>query len=177
MIRVGFSTDTSSIISAVVRWFTGSKTSHVWLLFDDTFFGLPMVLESADVGFRLIPYENFKAQHNTVLAVLDPPYPLDVGVREAAMWIGESYDYTGLVGSVFVLLGRWLKRKWRNPWASPKALFCTESVVRVMQASHYPGSETLDPTGTTPQDLLDFFVGAGLAQPKLARGKRFGRAA
>lgn len=176
MIRVGFSTHEKNVMSRMIRWLTGSKASHAWLLVEDTFFGLEMVMEATETGFRLIPYDNFKAEGNDIVTVLEPPYALDVGVQQAARWLGESYDFAGLFGSVLVLLGRWLKRKWRNPVASSKSMFCSEAVVRVMVAASYPGAEAFDPEGTTPQDLLDFFVKAGLAQPKLARSKRFGRA-
>ena len=177
MVRVGFSTRTKNIFSRLIRWLTGSKTSHTWLLFEDSFFCLPMVMEATETGFRLIPYDNFKAEGNDIVAVIEPPYPLDEGVQQAARWLGERYDFTGLLGSVIVLLGRWFKRKWKNPLAASKAMFCSEAVVWVMRAAKYPGSEAFDPEATTPQDLLDFFVGAGLAKPKLVRGKRFGRAA
>jgi hypothetical protein len=177
MVRVGFSTRTKNIFSRAIRWLTGSKTSHTWLLFDDTFFGLPMVMEATEVGFRLLPYDNFKAEGNDIIALIEPPYALDEGVQQAARWLGERYDFTGILGSVFVLLGRWLKKKWRNPLAGSKSMFCSEAVVRVMQAAKYPGSDAFDPEATTPQDLLDFFVKSGLATPQVARAKRFGRAA
>lgn len=177
MIRVGFSTQQKNVFSRVIRWITGSKASHAWILFDDTFFGLNMVMEATETGFRLIPYENFKAEGNDVVAVVEPPYPLDDGVHQAARWLGEKYDFAGLFGSIFVMFGRWLRRKWRNPFAGARSMFCSEAVVRVMQAARFPGSEAFDPEATTPQDLLDFFVKVGLAHARYTRARRFGRAA
>jgi len=156
MIRVGFSTHTKSILSRIIRWFTKSKASHAWLLITDSFFGVEMVMEATETGFRLIPFENFKAEGNDIIAIIDPAYPLDVGVHQAVRWLGEGYDFAGLFGSAFVMLGRWFKRKWRNPWDRPHSMFCSEAVVRILQASQYPGSEKFDPAATTPQDLLDF---------------------
>jgi hypothetical protein len=156
MVRVGFSTHTKSVLSRIIRWFTGSKASHTWLIIEDTFFGVEMVMEATETGFRLIPFENFKAEGNDIVAIIEPVYPLDVGVRQAVRWLGESYDFAGLFGSVVVMLGRWLKRKWRNPLDRAQSMFCSEAVVRVLQASLYPGSEKFDPSATTPQDLLDF---------------------
>jgi hypothetical protein len=174
MVRVGFSTRTRNLMSRAIRWLTGSKASHAWLLVEDTFFGIDMVMEATEVGFRLIPFDNFKAEGNDIVALLEAPYPLDEGVHAAARWIGERYDFAGLLGSAFVLLGRWLRKKWRNPMASSRSMFCSEAVVRVMQAAGYPGSESFDPEATTPQDLLDFFARAGIASQKLARARRFG---
>lgn len=156
MIRVGFSTHTKSILSRIIRWFTGSKASHAWLLVDDPFFGMEMVMEATETGFRFIPYDNFKAEGNDIVAVLEPAYPLDEGVRQAARWLGESYDFAGLFGSIFVMMGRWLRRKWRNPFDKAHSMFCSEAVVQVLQAAKYPGAEKFDPSATTPQDLLDF---------------------
>lgn len=158
MIRVGFSTRTKSIFSRLIRWFTGSSVSHAWLVYDDAFFGEDMVIEATEVGFRLIPLANFKAEGNDVVAVVEPKSPLDVGLRAARTWIGESYDFGGLLGASVVILGRWLKRKWRNPLDSPRSMFCSEAVVMVLQASSYPGAEKLDPSATTPQDLLNFLA-------------------
>jgi len=162
MIRIGFSTHQNNVMSRLIRWFTGSKVSHTWLLIEDAFFGVEMVMEATETGFRLIPYTNFKAEGNDIVAVLDPAHPLDAGVRQAALWLGERYDFTGLFGSAFVLLGRWLKRKWRNPFDAPQSMFCSEAVTRVLQAAAYPGAQNLDPAATTPQDLLDF-LGRGKA--------------
>ena len=175
MIRVGFSTQLKNPLSRLIRYCTGSKASHAWLLVEDTFFGLEMVMEATETGFRLVPYANFKAEGNDIVAVLEPPYSLDLGVHEAARWLGRRYDFAGLLGSFFVILGRWLRRKWRNPLASPRAMFCSEAVVEVLQAAKYPDSSALDPASTTPQDLLDFFTKAGVAEPRHARGRRFSR--
>lgn len=169
MIKVGFSTHQKSIVSKIIRWFTKSKASHTWVLFEDTFFGMEMVMESTDTGFRVVPFANFKAEGNDIVALVDPVAPLDEGVKAAAAWLGESYDFGGLFGSAFVLLGRWLRRKWANPWASAHAMFCSEAVVRVLQAAKYPGSSAFDPEATSPQDLLDFFAKEGQAPAALSR--------
>lgn len=169
MVKVGFSTHGNNIVSRLIRWLTKSKASHAWLLVEDPFFGLEMVMEATETGFRLIPLANFKAEGNNIVALLEPSSPLDEGVKQAGKWLGEHYDFAGLFGASVVILGRWLRRKWRNPFGSPKSMFCSEAVVRVMQASKFPGAEGLDPEATTPQDLLDFFVAAGLAERDLAR--------
>jgi hypothetical protein len=161
MIRVGFSTQLKNPLSRLIRWLTKSKASHAWLLFDDTFFGLRMVMEATEVGFRILPFSNFQAEGNDIVAIVQPAAPLEDGVMAAGQWLGESYDFAGLLGTSFVLLGRWLRRKWKNPLASPHAMFCSEAVVRVIQAAKYPGSEALVPASTTPQDLLNFFSRTG----------------
>ena len=175
MVRVGFSTQTDNVLSKVIRWITGSRVSHAWFLIEDSFFRVPMVMEATETGFRLIPYDNFKAEGNDIIVVLETVYSLDAGVQEATRWLGERYDFAGLFGAIFVLLGRWLRRKWRNPLASAKAMFCSEAVVRVLQSAQYPGASVFDPASTTPQDLLDFFARTGMVETKYARGLSFTR--
>ena len=155
MIRVGFSTCKTNVLSRIIRWFTKSQASHAWLLVEGSFLGMDMVMEATEGGFRITPYETFKKGHD-IVAVLDTAFPLDSGVRTAAAWLGERYDYLGLFGSAFVMLGRWMKRKWKNPLDEPHAMFCSEAVAFIIKESGYPGSESMDPSSTTPQDLMDF---------------------
>jgi hypothetical protein len=155
MIKVGFSTHRRNPLSALVRFLTGSKASHCWLLIqDEPFFGIPMVMEATEVGFRYIPLSVFKAR-NDIVAVVSSPYPLEKGVHAANAWLGKNYDFLGFFSTFFVLVGRWLKRKIKNPVRSSRAMFCSEAVARVLQASGYPGISGLDPSSVTPQDLLD----------------------
>lgn len=155
MIRVGFSTQKKNVFSRLIRRLTKSQVSHAWLLIDEAFLGLSMVMQATEGGWQLTDYRVFQSK-NDVVCLIGPAVPLDSGVREAALWLGEHYDYTGLFGSIFVLLGRWLKRKWRNPLNVAHAMFCSEAVVYVLQSCEYPGSKELDPSATTPQDLLEF---------------------
>jgi hypothetical protein len=157
-IKVGFSTRKNNPLSALLRWITHSKASHTWLLISHEFFGLDMVMEATETGFRVIPFDNFKAEGNEVVVVVETGHDLTEGVRYATRWLGESYDFGGLLGASVVLLGRWLKHKWRNPINDPHAMFCSEAVCRVLQIAHYPGTDTLEPSEVTPQDLMDLLV-------------------
>lgn len=153
--RVGFSTPSSfNPVSALIRWITKSQVSHAWLLYRDTDFELDMVMESHELGFRLIPYEKFKL-HNRVVQVLDPDVDPTPGLKLLAHSLGDVYDYGGLLGMSVVLLGRWFKRKWRNPLQSPKHMFCSEAIVVALQASASKKAEDLVPGSTSPQMLRD----------------------
>ena len=72
-------------------------------------------------------------------------------------YLGDVYDYQGLFGMAWVEIGRWLKKKWKNPWHSTKAMFCSELVAKVLIDSKYPGFEGMDPASTDPEMLLQFF--------------------
>lgn len=155
MIRVGFSTQKKNPISKIIRKLTGSTVSHAWLVFDDPVFEREMVIEATETGVVMTPFDVFSVR-NDVVEILTPRISLHSGLKTAGQWLGESYDFTGLFGTAIVLLGRWFKRRWKNPFNNAKAMFCSEFVVRVLQESGYPGSECLDPSATTPQDLREF---------------------
>jgi hypothetical protein len=158
---VGFSTPKRwNFLSWAIRRITGSKASHAWLLVDDPVFRLRMVMESHTTGFRLVPLTEF-AKTNEVVALAVPQVDLSDGVAEAGAWLGSRYDFTGLLGMCVVLAGRWLHQKWKNPVQSARSMFCSEAVVRVLQAARYPHADAIDPDDTSPQDLLALLQGDG----------------
>lgn len=154
VVLIGFSTSTNPI-SRIIRFFTGSKASHCWILIQDAFAGQDMIMEATEGGFRLVPYVGYNVGH-VIVDIVTPVIPLDEGVEKAVSWLGGRYDYTGLIGALFVLLGRRLKKRWKNPLQSSSAMFCSEAVVFLLQEAKYPGADLLDPSGTTPQDLINF---------------------
>lgn len=154
--RVGFSTSTTNILSRVIRWFTKSRVSHAFLVYYDQDWSRDMVLEATLGGFKVVPFDKFR-QSTTVVAVFEPKHSVEAGLKEAVEWLGTDYDYTGLFGMIFVVMGRWFRLKWRNPWASSKAMFCSEAVARVLRGAGYPNTETMVIEETTPEDLLVFF--------------------
>jgi len=152
--RIGFST-TKKWLSRLIRWFTKAPVSHSWILYFDVDFAQEMVLEATLEGVRIIPYEVFK-QHNIIVKTFIPEIPLKQGFAKVGEKLGTLYDFAGLLGMLWVLLGRWFKRKFRNPWDNPQALFCSEFVAQVLRWSYYPGTEYWVPENMTPADLYQF---------------------
>lgn len=154
-VQVGFSTS-GDLISRVIRFFTKATVSHTFLVIHSPLLLENMVIEAAWAGFRMTTMSRFKTK-NTVVALMEPVVPLDRGLKRAVSWLGESYDYTGLFGMAYVImLGRWLRRKVKNPGHNPHAVFCSEAVAMVLQESRYPGADELNPSETTPGDLYEF---------------------
>ena len=154
--RIGFSTGTR-MLSRIIRWFSRSSVSHAWLLYWDVDFNRDMVLESTLEGVRIIPFDVFQ-KHNKIIKVFTPSFSLKVGWAKVGEHLGECYDFTGLLGMIFVILGRWFKRRWRNPWNSTKGLFCSEFVASVLQWSQAPNTEYWDPSIMTPEDLYEYML-------------------
>ena len=159
--RIGFSTRKYNIVSKIIRFLTKSKVSHSFLVLKESYFEQEFVLEATTEGVRLVPFKKFEHE-NDVIGVFTPDVPIDAGVRAQVELIGEMYDVPGLLGSAFVLLGRWFKKKWKNPFRSTKSQFCSELVTRALQSAKYPGTEDLDPESTTPQDLYELFYVDGI---------------
>jgi hypothetical protein len=156
-ITVGFSTPKKWMpLSWAIKALTKSEASHAWLLVDDPIFGLRVVMDAHLSGFRLIPFEHF-LEKNRVLALAVPTWDLSVGVSDQVKDIGDGYDYLGLAGMLYVtLMWKIFHKAVKNPFRT-KTLFCSEAVVRVLQASKYPDSEAYDSESVWPGELMEFF--------------------
>jgi hypothetical protein len=160
---VGFSTPRRfNPVSWLVRRFTKSECSHCFFLYWDDDFECDMVLESHELGFRLITWQRF-VKKNRIIALVEPAHDLDPGFLKLGEWVGSVYDFGGLIGQAAVQFGRFLKRKWRNPFQSSQAMFCSESIARCMQWAGHPDAHRFTPKETAPQDLLVFYRGVGKA--------------
>lgn len=153
--RLAFSTPKSfNPVSWLVKKLTGSHVSHVVFVYADADFGMDMVMEAHELGFRLITLEHF-ARHNNVVRIVEPRASLNPGLRWAATWLGTSYDFGGLLGMAWVLLMRKLGRRARNPLQSSRAMFCSEIAVRALQESGCAWARELTASTVSPQMLLD----------------------
>jgi len=155
VISIGFSYRSGNLVSWVIRKMTHSDVSHAWLLVDDVTLRGKIVMEAGFAGWETESYEQFLAQ-NTVVATIDMKCDLSKGIEAAREWLGSSYDFMGLLGAFVVIVGRWFKFMWHNPFNSSKTLFCSEAIARVLQEANYPGAASLDPGTVTPQDLYTF---------------------
>jgi hypothetical protein len=143
-------------VSWVVRKFTGSRVSHAAFLYWDTDFDMDMVMEAHELGFRLTPLKHFE-RHNQIVKLAVPKNVIDVGLKVVAnRYLGSMYDYAGLIGMAVVMFGRFLKRKWKNPFRGAKSVYCSEAVILAMKASPGYGGLDLD-SDSSPQDLLEYF--------------------
>jgi len=149
------------LVSRTIRAVTRSKVSHCFFLFmnDDEWLGTPMILAADRGGFNPMTLEQFRLENN-IIALYEPKQSLRPGIQKALPLLGERYDYGGLVGDTWVLLGRRLKRHWKNPLHEPNAMFCSAAMVKVMQLDDYPDCLDLN-QDTTPEDALEWMDQTG----------------
>jgi hypothetical protein len=100
----------------------------------------------------------FNPDSASIVKLVTPKHDTEIGMAKMVDRLGEVYDYRGLVGMAWVELGRWLRKKWSNPWQSSKAMFCSELVAQVLVDSNYPMAQQFDPASTDPEQLLEFFL-------------------
>lgn len=153
-IRVGFST-TDSLLSRLIRKLTKQSVSHNFFVV--TMFGVDMVVEASFFGLRATPLVRVQANKHEQIIILTPQYDLTAGFTRLLYHLGEAYDFNGLLGMAWVMLGRWFGKKWRNPVRSVSEMFCSEAIARAMVWSNYPGYVDVDPNSVAPGDLLLFF--------------------
>lgn len=158
-IQIGFSRS-SGLISSLIAWATRSQVSHAFVVIDHNVLG-PLVFQSNSRGPTLTTLAEFKSQH-TIVDMVDPVIDLTDALTICINnTIGESYDYTGVLGMAIVLIGRWLHTQWKNIFHDKNHQFCSELIVWLLQLANYPGADKLIADETTPEDLLEFLKPSG----------------
>ena len=148
-IHIGFST-TSGLLSRLIRWGTGARVSHCFIVYRCGVFGSDMVLEASGSGFRVMAWNKFD-RGNRLIAVYRlhrPDDDLRGGMIRLGPRLGDAYDTLSLVGyllrSVFSLR--------RVPFNSRKKLVCSEAVALYLQSV---GVDVGRASVVTPRDLFD----------------------
>ncbi len=161
MISFGFSTSARSPISALIRWITRSQCSHAWILLtnEHSYLGEAWVVEAAAHGVHPVPFSVWEKK-NKIVEVLSLPGGLDgeKGLHWAKKQIGKRYDHLGLLMNVWLELGAWFRRTWKNPLQTSSALFCSELCVRFLQKEGYEPALDLDPEGTSPEEFRVWLI-------------------
>lgn len=156
MIQLGFSTS-RAWYSRLIRLVTKSRCSHTFLVVD--FCGRRIVLEEGTFGY--LPSRMFDAVPKDELVGVftpkAPQYKLLKAVQASLPDVGQRYGYLVLLGMFVVYLGRWLGKKWKNPLRSGTSDICSERNTLILQAAGEPGTEGMDPSATSPEDLLELY--------------------
>lgn len=154
---IGFETDRDSWISKMVRWFTRSKWSHVFIVgAHDPVTGEREILEANWQGVQKAYLKKY-LDDSIQLAVFRVEASQDV--REAAYTsalgkVGRSYGFLQLLGFIPVLALRLIFIKIDNPITSGRV--CSELALEYLRALKVePFFDELDENSASPQDLLD----------------------
>jgi len=150
-VLVVFSTS-NHLLSKIIRFFTKSQVSHCSVWF--TLFGVPLVLQASVGGVKPALLSEWM-KHNKVVQKLKLRIDVTAGLTEALGLLNAGYDYVGLFGYFYVLVGRWLSKKVKNPLASPTRVVCSEFVLRLDAKDQIPEWNDLEWESTDPQLLME----------------------
>jgi hypothetical protein len=141
-----------SWVSKLIRWFTKGRVSHVAIGME--VMGAPMVLHATVGGVQM--WTRARATGGEILVAEYKIIPdITGGVKAGFEHLGDKYDYVGLFGYIFVMIGRLIKQKWKNPLASSHAWVCSEFVAHCDSENKLPEWHKYADSGTDPEDLLD----------------------
>ena len=160
MIKLGFSTS-NMFLSEVIRDVTQAEYSHCWFMFE--VYGEKLILQ-ADIGGVQIDTWAKATKKWSKIKLVDLPDDFDL--RPGLDHLSENYGYIELIGDFWVYLGRWLKKKWKNPFGNTKVQVCSELVTLTLQQQLKPlaGVENFDLTSVSPEDLDNLVTKLGLTQ-------------
>ena len=151
MITLLFSTS-DGIASWFIRKMGRSKASHCAI--GAEMYGVPVIVEDTVGGVRVYPRKRWIGGKRIIGEYRFVPNMED-GLRHAIGHVGDEYDYVGLLGYFWVLMGRWLNKKWRNPLAKASAAVCSEFILELDPRREFiPEWKQLVASSTMPQDLL-----------------------
>lgn len=148
-VRIVF-TASQSWFGRVIRWFTKSTVSHVFIEFP--VWGRRMAIESTVGGTRMVLAD--KARHDVFCE-----YRLRVETKEALIklmpYLGTPYDYTGLLLLAWAKIAvDWARSKVRHPLWGTKAAKCSELVAVFFEELGLL-EEDLVLEFVSPEDLLE----------------------
>jgi hypothetical protein len=156
-VLIGFSTS-DYWVSKIIRFFTRAPVSHTYIIIDD----IPDVghelYEAAWCGFRMSTREKLTAGSTVIVKEVSVPMVPGAAVALCRSWLNTPYAYRALVGEAWVQVGKWLGKRWPNPWPDPHHMFCSEAATYLLQlcagdAALHARVKDLDPRKTDPYEL------------------------
>jgi hypothetical protein len=130
--RIGFST-TNSFWSNLIRMFTKSHVSHVYIRLEDDFLGTQLVIHADWLGVCIDYLDTFK-QLNKIIVEYEIEHPdFEKVIKQNFKFLGKKYDYSLLLSHVwFIVFKRWFQRKVKNPLVDPTKIICVDFVLRIL---------------------------------------------
>jgi len=152
---IGFST-TNKIFSRLIKWVTGSKASHSYVLV--TVAGEPIVVHSTHNGVNCDHYNKFKKDKKVVAEyelLIDEETEKNA-TAHALRLLDKPYDILSIVGFGWVLFCKSLGFKVKNPFPNRSAYQCSEFALTIMRKANLEGSEKFAKELVSPEDLISF---------------------
>jgi hypothetical protein len=157
-IIIGFSRPRSilEIQGPIIEWAMGTPYDHVYIR---------LKLEGHDVIFQAshgyVNLRNYKIFKKECEVLQEYDFHLQNEQCEQLMEVitstlGCTYDFLGVLGFLWILIGRRLGFNWNNPLAQRSEYFCSELVTKALEAMKFDLSST--PDDVSPKDLEDWIL-------------------
>ena len=157
---IGFCTKRANFISKVIRWFTGSKWSHTYVIRQVA----PdiLVLEASKFQVQIVPinkYESRKYKNVFFLPEGYDPAAVDRGLEKAGAKIEQNYGWLQLLGFIPVIIARrLLGMRIKN--LARGGVVCSELVLQFLKGMDPEGPwKSLQKDTTSPEDLYPLIEG------------------
>jgi hypothetical protein len=149
-VTIGFSRN-KMVVSKLIQLLTRSKVSHTYVKVSTPYHDPAYVVyQASGLAVNAENYDHFLT-HAEVMRELEVSIPEEQHADAEAFLLrelGKSYSVGQLVGMLWVLMGRCVGLRLKNPWADGSHSYvCVEFAARLLGLE---GSEEM-----TPQDLLD----------------------
>ena len=152
---IGFSLKRRNWVSKIVAWFTTSRWSHTFVIYQDQ--PEVLVVEAGTLQVQLVPIAKYQSSGYNV-AYFSPvaftPEQIDAGVAKARESIETTYGWLQILGFVPVIVSRRLfGRKISNP--ARGGIVCSELVLQYLRGID-PGGKWagMDKDAVSPEDLF-----------------------
>src|SRR4030042_2869142 len=126
IIALGFSR-TNTLASKIIRLFTKSQVSHVYVRVFDKFFKVSLILHSDWGGVQFDLAEKFDMENQAIEEFIINDARLDAAIAKNLWHLGNGYAYIRLINWAWaIILKRWIVRKIKDPIMDPSKLVCTD---------------------------------------------------
>jgi len=151
---VGFSSRRANFLSRAIRWFTQSRWSHVFVVYQQE--PEQLIIEASTFQVQLVPIAKYDSKKYDVMIIsADGFSPEDVrrGLDKAKGYIEKTYGWLQLVGFIPVLF--WKRLTGQSvPNPAKGGVVCSELVLQYLRGLEPGGRwDSMDRNSVSPEDL------------------------
>lgn len=156
---IGFSKKRRNWVSRIIAWFTRSRWSHTFIVFQDH--PEVLVLEAGTYQVQLVPITKYASSSYDVAYFVPEHVPVEqveIGIKKAGTKIEASYGWLQLAGFIpVVFFKRILGMKISNP--ARGGIVCSELVLQYLRGIDPGGKwDAMDKNAVSPEDLFSELV-------------------
>lgn len=153
MSRILFAVTTSdALYSKILRWAMRSNINHSLILYESKEWGDWWAIEINERGVNKVPID--KLTRIGYIECYECSVDLWPAMRATKDFVGERYDWLGLLGGLLkLIIYRLFRKVIKEPIHKDDRLFCSEYVAHIMYHAGLPGAGKVDGLGQIPNTV------------------------